>query len=289
MKISVIIGFEYRNSKFDESVRSHNSGDIIGTKKVLEKTSTQGLVGLNGIIVDMYLMYKLAKRMKSDKILVITDIEDKVSSDIRAAIASGIVEPDILTFMDNIRTRGELRSYSGLQDLTDILRMEVQSATRLFLYFSGHGKEKGLLMSDRTFLTSTMLRSIIIDCTPKSSQVLVILDCCESLILHLPFTIGATGIIMKGMNIIDTRIIVLSSADGRQSSISTRIGSQFTLLLWRFFLSRNTRELKVLARLIETFSTDGLSSTIRSSYPEKALWRWCFGLEDQEDTLILRA
>src|SRR3972149_1864954 len=88
MKISILIGFCYDN---------------------IEKNK------LPGIVIDLYLAYKMSLQMKSDQIIIITDLnKDQNTIILLNAITEGIVDAGILNFIENIKKKNIFNNFRDI-------------------------------------------------------------------------------------------------------------------------------------------------------------------------------
>lgn len=298
MKSVILIGFQY--------------GDFESNKVHIVNS-----LYLPGILVDLYQVYLFAKRMNPDKIIVITDIEKDSKTDLLLkAIVESIVDSDILTFIETIKESNSYYYYNDQSVLIKTITNETYLSDQLFLYYTGHAKEGYILLPNEQRIKMTDLRDIIISSLKPSSEIFIVMDCCNGTGMELPFRFIHTTNKIDFDEIINNRryqqfryqlqhtpnpiftkqkIICISSTSNNEDSITTKNGSLFTQSLFRHF--KSTRLLAELLCYIskECLNTNLQTVTIYSSYPDLYhLWPWLFSsytysihFDSMSNTIIL--
>jgi hypothetical protein len=208
MKVFVLIGFNY--SEFDPIVGLENESNI-----------------LPGISVDLYKAYKFALKSRPDKIYVITDIiEDLDDTLLYQSIVDSTVDSGVLTFIKKIKKTKSYYPYTTSAEFKKLLRNICRTATKLFIYYTGHYISGTLILPEnhigKTFIThdeygddgqststavnsqrsitskihdknhsyrllsSAAFKNIILQCSPSSS-IFIVMDCCNGDGFNLPF------------------------------------------------------------------------------------------------------
>ncbi len=142
MKVCIIIGFNYNNQINDDKSKDRTF--------------------LPGIIVDLYQAYKLAKQMKSDKIIIITDIiKDSNTKYLMNAMIKATVDANILTFIEQIKKEGIYYCYINNINLIDLVLSVINDCDKLFFYYTGHMIDGNILFPHNNIGVSLVKRSLL--------------------------------------------------------------------------------------------------------------------------------
>ncbi len=203
MRVAVLIGFSYNNTL-------HNSI-------------------LPGIIIDLYMAYKMALKSRPDKIIIITDItEDQKTQLLFNAIINDIVDESVLSFIEDIKDKRYYHKYINKLELINVLSNYLNIADQVFMYYTGHVKQGQIRLpiykpsnkkkdediqvsfrplnieqpkssninipthidtSDKN-ISLYDLRSIILSRVADGSNIFIIMDCCNGSGLSLPFMLA---------------------------------------------------------------------------------------------------
>lgn len=292
--IAVLIGFQYNTLSLAESCLNHNK-----KKK-----------GLPGIQPDLYHAFLHAKNIGADRISIITDInKDNHSSILAKSAVCKTSNADVFNFIENSKAQGYHHLYRDVETFSNLLETLIKDGERVFIYYTGHCKDRHLLLpgkisdtqSCKSYDTPSLLlqlrdemlsyvryslddfRRIIVNNVAANAEVLVIMDCCYSTGLNLPFLLTPhlnryrlTGDVR---HFTVPKIICISSTNSRQKSMAKIDGSVFSNILFESF----QQGVKSLTKLVETVSSACQKAgyrqeiTIHSSYPEPLmLWAWFF-------------
>lgn len=264
MKISVLIGFQYKYPVF-----------------------------LPGILVDLYQAYKQAIKMRSDKILIITDIDEDVKTEIlMKAIVDEIVDADILTFIETIKIQKYHKLYDNLQGMLENIAEQSYGESSMFFYYTGHSRNGDLILPDDAKIKKTDVRDLLCTCVKKDGDIFIVMDCCYGSGLRLPFRMtlnqNREGIykLNKEEKVIFTsqRIICLSASSSDETSITNHTGSLFTRALFSV-LKLKIRSLTELLYKVNNICLTKHRQTlsIYSSYPNIfVIWGWIYGQDKYE-------
>nr|QBK89555.1 MAG: caspase [Pithovirus LCPAC001] len=91
-------------------------------------------------ITDMRYMYDYIRKIKPDKILVITDADENDN------VVKGIIDPNDIYFINNIQSYNEYHFYQGKTDMINVIKNFVSTNNRLVVYYSGHGSNNNILL-----------------------------------------------------------------------------------------------------------------------------------------------
>ena len=146
-------------------------------------------------------------------------------------------------------------------------------------YYRAHKNDPS---SDLTKMSLDEYKSIILSSISKKGEVFIVMDCCNSNGLDLPYHLkDGVGRLLRGENhiFIGARIICVSSTMKDEQSIASRDGSIFSRSLFLNMRSKQ-RSLKILSKLIddECSSKFSQTTTVHISHPNlKFLWPWIYG------------
>ena len=286
---------------------------------------------LTGAVVDLYHSSTWCRSFGCD-VNILTDIDEiRDKESIMQAVSQGIADDGIFKFCDSITDRcggkseGKIRgSETLLTSVEDILGRGVPD-NKLIIYYSGHGAKDSMVMPDRTLLPFIDFRNSILGVLDPYVEIFCILDCCNPGGLHLPYKLNNNAFVLSPTKIecITQPMILITSSEVSEKSIATKMGSVFSLHLFRILTKLGSKwdfdwedirtsgkiviptcKNRNLRRLIGTLSSTirsmhtGYSQTVSmySSYViDPILWMWV-GQKNQYDlvpditlsTLIIR-
>lgn len=254
-------------------------------------------------ITDMRYMYDYIRRVKPDKILVITDVDEKDN------VSKGIINPNDIYFINNIQSYNEYHFYQDKSDMISTIKNFVNTNHKLVIYYSGHGSNDNILLPMSTqnvsFITNIDneqsaidsknsnklsfedLKNIITKYSPKNTQALFLMDCCAGNGLKLPFKMNDNGVYnLKSYNIPTQEIVCISSSLHNQSSISSinidGLGSAFTKEFFEGIIRIKNNISISYINLIKKIGSEKLNNydqtlNVYSSRPNlKKVWHWFF-------------
>lgn len=262
MKDIILIGFEYdKNNKF---------------------------LGLPGIIIDLYQMYKIGTNIAPDNIFIITDIERNPKTKIlKNAVLEGIVDENILDFIDDIKESHKYIKYCNLNNFIQNIINIYKNSKQIVLYFTGHCISGNIILPDNTSLSYEDLLNILITYTNINAEILIIMDCCESTDMGLPYMLqlkikSSIYRLTSNKNKIfpKQKIIYISSSIKDENSISHKDGSFFTRVLYKQFKNKNSSLVSILNIINNEYLLKyNQTASIYSSFPNiKYIWYWLFNI-----------
>lgn len=228
---ALIIGFEYKNT------RSIDKWDF-----------------LPGISVDLYQIYNYIKT-KTTKILIYTDIQSDYRTDIlKKAILDGYVDSGLLSFIEDIKISDNYKNFiftkrhNYIVNNFDTTVIDfISGLDRLFIYYTGHGKNGNIILPDGTQVGVDYIKSLINVYTNDSCEIISIFDCCEA----------------------DISLLVDQSAKRHISIASTKINEETTTSKTGSKFTRNIiKEIKTSKNINNYLNMHRSHSDIRH------LWDW---------------
>lgn len=322
MKVSILIGFEY-NHLVDNNFVTRCFGDDPVISKIDKK--------LPGIQVDLYQAYLASIKMNCDRIIVVTDIDKDIRtiSLVKSALES-TSDANIFTFIENSKLNQHHYLYQDMDKFKEIIVEKCDSADQVFIYYTGHAKEGQLIfprkpdeelykicqvpISVRINQPSVsksngllnIIKNGIIDrydmkeflhlitsSVSKQCEIFIVLDCCYSTGLQLPFKLINDDkqyyyCLNDGSRVFfPQKIICISSCDIQEKSITTNTGSIFSKCLFETIKNR-IRSIPSIIHKIKNKCQYVYKQTVTvySSYPDLfILWAWLFG-DSQASILI---
>ena len=233
---------------------------------------------LPGISVDLYQVYKYFSHITTN-IKVFTDVDkDYRTSVLQKAILDGYVDSGLLSFVEDIKDQNQHSLYHSqkkngyiMNNFDNVIKTFITDLDKLIIYYTGHAKGGNIILPDNTQVSLDYIREILTKTSPDS-QILSILDCCQSSGMTLPY-IWSDGIHrLNSHNFIRQRILCLSSSVIDEDSIATQSGSLFTRSLFSY-LKNNKNNIITLDTLAKHMSN--YTFIIHASYPNiKMLWSW---------------
>jgi hypothetical protein len=224
---------------------------------------------LNGSIIDLYHAHKWCQTFNCD-IHIITDITEH-GSDLELAIKQEIVDSDIRSFYNQISSKYILTNKDQFRSaLHSILGSTLD---KLVIYYTGHGFQNGIKLPDRSHMSFNDFRDDVLRHVPPEVEIFWILDCCNPTDMSLPYQLRNNKFMFQNS---DTsyygshRILLITSANSQEKSITTKTGSLFTRYLFQILsnLSVTTFDIRKPLPLIHNRNLQrligNLSSAIRT-------------------------
>jgi hypothetical protein len=134
---------------------------------------------------------------------------------------------------------------NAVQLLTALDRtLEQHKEQRIIIYYSGHGVRDNMLMPDQTVLPFIEFRDCITNSAPLYSEIFFILDCCNPNGLHLPYKLHNNHFVLSSAKVecVTQPIILITSSDAHEKSVTTKTGSIFSNLLFSMLSEMNQRK-----------------------------------------------
>ena len=245
-----------------------------------------GNMFLPGIEQDLIQISKLVSQIQPDRLTVLSDISSKKLQDL------GILqETKTLSF----------KKFKSTRKFLKIISRTVTHSDEVFLYYTGHAKRGNFLLPNDDKVKMSKLRTLLTQNTNPNSEILCLLDCCESTGLNLGFELTKhVKQTSKSPKASHKKIICISSSSEGQRSICTKSGSVFTTQLCKRLRKRklelgpDLREM-IVDKLHKTFKKKlgikvtscgifekefGIASMvlITLSRPDLVeIWPWCVG------------
>ncbi len=225
---------------------------------------------LPGIPVDLYKVYLWSKNI-CNNINVLTDInKDYNTTRLKKAIIDGYVDSNLLSFIEDTKTQKHhtlfvthnTNNYIS-NNFETVIGDFIDGLDRIFVYFTGHCKNGHIILPDNTHISLDHIRDIL--SKNRQAQIIIILDCCESNGMSLPF-IYNTRYKLNSLHFIKPEIICLNSSHVGQDANATLSGSPFTRDLFQY-LNKNTN------KIVKIKDLDNI--VITASHPNlNVLWSW---------------
>lgn len=241
---------------------------------------------LPGIPADLYQVYRHCNPITKN-ILVFTDVDkDYKTSVLQRAILDGYVDSNLLSFIEDTKDRKHHKLYKSqrksgytVNNFDKTIGDFIEGFDRLVIYYTGHGKDGDIILPDNTHVSLDYFRDLVVSNVNPTCQVIIILDCCQSNGMSLPYSYSDGNYHLNSRNFIKPHIVCISSTQLDEDSAATRSGSLFTRVLFGY-LYNNQNQMFHINNLLKHLGNinDGeiLSTiTIYSSYPNiKLLWPW---------------
>ena len=211
MPTAILIGFEYKN-------------DI-----------------LPGTLIDLYHCHKWCKSFGCI-INILTDIREIDNQLLHSAIDNKLANKDLLKFYNNIQP---ILIFNNLIEELNIILQKGIPDDKLIIYYTGHGiLYDNLVMPDETLLSMKKFKNIILGFLPSTTEIFIILDCCNPDGMGLPFKLNNNSFKLSTSNrnlidFIQHKILLITSAANHQKSIATQLGSLFTRYLFKILIDMN--------------------------------------------------
>lgn len=198
---------------------------------------------LPGAIIDIYHAYKWCQSC-GYPIYVFTDITQITDTrNLKLAMERNIVKPDILTFYEDIPNKHIVSTVDSLTTGLQTCLSQI-SDDKLIVYYSGHGIKDVMVMPDKTLLNFVKFREAITFHLSPYTEIFCILDCCNPDGLHLPYKLINNSFMLSPRQItcITQPMLLITSANPDEKSVSTRTGSIFTSRLFSLLSQMNSDE-----------------------------------------------
>lgn len=201
---------------------------------------------LPGIVIDLYLAYNFFKQYDKE-IVILSDIESDSSTPIlRKAIIEQIVNSDILSFIEECKEKNIYKIYKSQGYYNNFESCFKSKDEKLFVYYTGHSKNGNILLPDNSLYSFDNFRNQL----ENYKQSIVILDCCESNGLSLPFRLIDNVYRLENTeNFTKSRILCISSSLSQQNSIASKTGSFFTRYIFNLLLNKNISLTELMSKL----------------------------------------
>lgn len=276
MDVAVVVAFSY--SKTGQDTNRHH---------------------LPGILIDIYHAYNYVATLTKN-IIVLTDLTLDNNSkiiDLKDSIINDTVDIEILDLLDTLKTNNHLKEYTNKHELLITLKRYCRLQHKIFVYYTGHSLHGNILLPTMNneicylqehptdfIINFSVFRDALTVVAANGAQIMVVLDCCGSQGLHLPY---------KLQNDIYTltprpdkkyplqEIICFSATMADQVSIASKNGSLFSYLFFKY-----THDHRKVSALLNTLTTEinkkfDQTPTVHSSYPDsKMMWRWLHFSDD---------
>jgi hypothetical protein len=192
---------------------------------------------LVGTLVDLYRAYEWSRSFSSS-IYLLTDIAYYQSGKI--APQEIRKDPSLQGFPAFGASFSQLEPKFLIHNQEDLLQslhsvLSKLKDTQLIIYYSGHGQTEGLVLPDGRLWSFLDFRDSISDLLSEKIAVFWILDCCNPNGLGLPFKLSQNTFRISSTNIscVRPKILLLTSAEPNEKSISTATGSLFSTVLFQ--------------------------------------------------------
>jgi len=292
----IIIGFSY--SKIDKYTdRPYLHGILIDmyraynySYKLLNSTD-KGINDQRSNNKDSNTQGTDTQRSNTKSIKIITDLHiDLTFNEIKDSIIDSIVDAEVINFISQMRKNGFLIDYTSKQQLLEELSNAVLGKKRIFFYYTGHANNGNILLplmndlisyrctTQDAIINLSNIRDILSSGSRNSAEIFVILDCCNSNGLDLPYKLVDKVYRLTSKSNKEypyQKIICFSSTNIDENSIASKKGSIFSHYL--FELLGKSRNIGSLLSEInkECAGQYNQTATVYSSYPDlKILWRW---------------
>jgi hypothetical protein len=216
MPHAILIGFEYRSNR-DKA--------------------------LPGALIDLYHAYTWCKStIPVDQIYVLSDITNAMTPSVKEAIDKKIDDPGLATFYQNllhihiVSDRDSLLAGLGMA-MTDYIEDD-----KLIVYYSGHGALESLVLPNSEKISFLEVRDSILRQVNDYTEVFCILDCCNPDGLHLPYKLTGNRFSLSSAKVdcITQPMLLITSAESHEKSITTKYGSIFSRTLFRILTLMNS-------------------------------------------------
>jgi len=117
---------------------------------------------------------------------------------------------------------------------------------KYIIYFTGHGKDKGMLLPDGSIMYFHTLKKVICGMVPPQSEIFVMIDCCHPGRMGLNYVFSKTHFVFKNEENIEKssqKFFFLTSFNYQERNIITDRGSLFTNSFLRAIKNLNRSEI----------------------------------------------
>jgi len=234
---------------------------------------------LPGIIIDLYLAYKFLKNngFDDEHISIMTDIKLDLKTDmLRTAILDETVNSDILSFIKDTKDKNIYTQYSSLGYYNNFeSTIRIQSEYSL-VYYTGHSENGNIILPDYSLYSLDNFRDIY----KNTKQCLVILDCCESNGLKLPYLLKDNVYRLESELFIKSNMVCISSSLSHQDSVASITGSFFTKYVFNLLKHQHKSLQQILDDmnlLLNRFSRKYNTKQTVNIYSSNSSIKWIFG------------
>lgn len=238
---------------------------------------------LTSTITDIYQAYSYF-RLHSYDIRVCSDVIDPIN-------IQNYIEVMIHNEVDDQFTKFVQHQFHQIKDTVvdkdsllgwfSSIRNSFRDINKLIVYYTGHGVDNHLVLPDNSHFSSLEFRSSILSLVQpdKSSEVLVIMDCCSPSGLYLPFRFDSNKSRYEHINnnFIKPNVIVIASSDNTSESRATLSHSPFTSELFSYLRDQTqSYDIKsIIYHLNQNTRKFNQQAVVYSSYPSLImLWSW---------------
>lgn len=209
MDVVYLIGFDYRESAI--------------------------CVHLPGVVSDLYWAWKYCNQY-FNQIYILTDIK-QYNIDIVKGVVDDELPHHILSFINLVKDNDQ---YLYINNKEDFINAFKSKGEHIFIYYSGHGENNGIITPDNQVVTISEMNTIINKMNTKES--IIILDSCQPFNFNLRYELIDSRYIHKKNNVGNnsSNITIIFSCDSNNDSHTTRIGSIFTMELFRLLSIKHT-------------------------------------------------
>ena len=218
---------------------------------------------LPGISIDLYQVYCFLKDKgwKDEEVTIFTDVQkDKATDVLKNAILNNIVDPGVLSFIEDSKERGNYINFTSHNHYNNFLSSLTKECPNMFIYYSGHSRNKEIILPNGALISMDNFRSLFNNC----EKGICIMDCCQGGI-DLPFELHENIYHLKEnvdkSTFLKPKLICISSSLEGEQSISTQSGSLFT----RHLFKNLDKDLQSLLEIMR--KKNNSTVTISSSYP----------------------
>jgi len=242
---------------------------------------SQHIKKLPGIAVDLYQVYSFFKNIENKEIKIFTDIDIDSKTDIlKRSIIDNVVDSGILSFIEDTKDKKQhqlYKSHTHYNNFEKIISQWCKEAKQLIIYYTGHSKNQNIILPNDSFFSFERFLSCITRNTDTKCQILIIMDSCNCIGLHLPFYLNG-DVFRLSFNkkiFVNRDIICISSSNENESSTATKKGSHFTQKLFDVLEKYKNLSLPSVLKKLQKFNE---SFNIYSSVPTlKYIWGWVYG------------
>jgi hypothetical protein len=238
----------------DRYRRFTGKNDFIDTMKMCLQDADEAFIYYTGHVSDGYFLFPM------DGIDV--DLEENIEN------------PEII-----LKEESRPRSKTKVQNLDTYTYTVLKQPGVLRAYHEAYQHNQD---EDKTKISLTEYKEIIINSVKRKCKLFIVMDCCNSNGLDLPFQMKDAIYRLTPNDIhtfVSQEIICISSTMLDEHSIASRDGSIFTRSLF-FNLRQQHVSLHDLISIVgmECSSRFSQTTTIHSSYPNlKYIWSWVYG------------
>ena len=282
MKVCIILAFHYSHPNdiyfIEDKYRKH----------------------LPGILIDIYNVYKFVTNMKPDKIVIITDLINDINlHSVKESIIMSYVQSDIFEFMETLYNMKLIYNYINKYDTLQLIEKYITNSNKIFFYYTGHVHDGNILFPlynericyiynrDDIFLPLEELRDLLLNKTMETTEIFVVLDCCNSNGLNLAYKLLNNGIyrlIPYNERIFaKQKIICISSTNRDETSLASKNGSLFSYYFFKYILAERSLEKLKIKINEECYKKYEQTMCINSTYPDiKMVWKWLISPGEEE-------